>query len=119
MEGIMDHGRQSVDFIIREKQLATFQLYHNDCIGETDCINIKESLVCGCIPIISNFGVYRERDGFHIDLEPREEYAPAIANKIINLMRDFEQVTTLRNKLYKSPTILSWKDIANRWVNNF
>jgi hypothetical protein len=34
--GVMDHGRQSMNMIIREKYLSTFHIYLNNCIGEID-----------------------------------------------------------------------------------
>ena len=115
-EGVIDHGRQPVSIIAREKFLSTFHLYFNDCIGEIDCINIKESLVAGCIPILSTFGVYKERDGFHIDLDCNESNASKIADIIVNLMRNTCQIAELQESLKKSKTIVSWNTIAMEWL---
>ena len=64
----MDHGKQPLDIIIREKQMSSFHLYVTNSFSEIDCISIRESLATGAIPLISNFGVFKERDGIHFDI---------------------------------------------------
>jgi len=116
-KGVMDHGRQPMDLIIREKYLSTFHLYLNNSISEIDCISIKESLVTGCIPIISNFGIFKERDGLHYNWNStNEELYNYIANDIICKMNDTNYINNLRNNLIDSDTIISWYTIANKWL---
>ena len=43
-KGVIDHGRQSTNIIVREKYLSTFQLYITNTPSEIDCISIRESL---------------------------------------------------------------------------
>lgn len=115
--GVMDHGRQSIDMIIREKYLSTFHIYINNSIAEIDCINIKESLVTGCIPIISNFGVFKERHGLQYYWDPHnDELCKNIANDIINKMNNYEFINNIRNILQKSDTIINWTTISNLWL---
>ena len=119
LPGVMDHGRQSMDIIIKEKQLSTFHLYITDTIGEIDCINIKESIVSGCIPIISDSGVFKERDGlkFSIDINlPNDDMYNLISDKIITFMNSQESINLLRDELKKSKTILSWETIGEQWL---
>ena len=117
LPGVMEHGRQSIDMIIREKYLSTFHLYINNCIGEIDCISIKESLITGCIPIISNFGVFNERDGLKYDWDPNnEELCKNIVNDIILKMNNNEIINDLRQELYNSSTIINWNDISIKWL---
>lgn len=122
-KGVIDHGRQSLEYIIKEKYLSNFHLYPTDTISETDCINVKESLVAGCIPIISNFNVFSERDGFKIDWSNRlvidnknnDEFFDNAANKIVELMYNDKECNELRSKLYDSNTIISWEKISKLW----
>ena len=117
--GVMDHGRQAMDIIIKEKQLSTFHLYITDTIGEIDCINIKESLVSGCIPIISDSGVFKERDGLKFSLNqdiPIDDIYNTIADKIIEFMNSYDSINLLREELKKSNTIISWSTIADKWL---
>ena len=117
--GVMDHGRQSMDIIIREKQLSTFHLYITEANSEIDCINIKESIVSGCIPIISDSCVFKERDGLKFSLNqdiPIDDIYNSIAEKIIEFMNSYDDVNLLREELKKSDTIISWEKIADKWL---
>lgn len=115
-DGIIDHGRQPMDMIIREKYLSTFHLYLNNSIAEIDCISIRESLVTGCIPIISTFGVFKERHGLHYNLDDNHEL---IAIDICNKMKDFNYIENVRNQIMNSDTIVSWEIVAKKWIEDF
>jgi len=117
-KGVMDHGRQPMDAIIREKYLSTFHLYISNTEAETDCINVRESLVANCIPIISDFGVFKERHGlqYNINSDLSEETCKIIANDIINKMNDKDFIDRASYELLKSNTIISWKDISLLWL---
>jgi glycosyltransferase involved in cell wall biosynthesis len=115
--GVMDHGRQPMDIIIREKYMSSFQLYLSLTNAEIDCINIRESLITGCIPILSDFGIFKTRDGLHY-----KEYNPnnipvcnAIAIDIVNKMKNEDFLDETRAALKKSNTIISWEKIAELW----
>ena len=117
-QGVMDHGRQPVQSIIREKYLSTFHLYINNSIAEIDCISIKESLITGCIPIISDFGVFKERHGLQFTWDPNnDEVCNTITNTIINYMNNFEFINNTRELIKKSNLIIDWYTIAQLWLN--
>jgi hypothetical protein len=114
----MDHGRQPMEMIIREKYLSTFHIYLNNSIAEIDCISIKESLITGCIPIISNFGVFKERHGIQYNWEPNnDELCSLIAKDIITKMNDFNLINNIRNMLMQSSTIIDWYNVSKLWLN--
>jgi hypothetical protein len=115
--GVMDHGRQPMEMIIREKYLSTFHIYLNNSIAEIDCISIRESLITGCIPIISTFGVFNERHGIQYNFDISDKNCNNIANDIIDKMYDFNFINNSREQLLKSSTIISWYDIAKEWIN--
>jgi hypothetical protein len=111
--GIMDHGRQPVEVIAREKQKSTFHLYVTDCVGETDCISIRESLVAGCIPLISNSGVFKNRDGLHFSLDNKTPQGyQTIGNGIVNVMKKPDFLELCRKQFKQSKTICSWETVA-------
>ena len=115
--GVMDHGRQPMEMIIREKYLSTFHIYLNNCIAEIDCISIKESLVTGCIPIISNFGVFKDRHGLQYNWDPNnDELIIQITNDLIKKMYDYDLIENIRNKLHQSNTIIDWDTISKLWL---
>jgi hypothetical protein len=115
--GVMDHGRRPVDEIAKEKQKSTFHLYITDCIGETDCISIRESLVAGCIPLISNSGVFKNRDGLRFNLDKTPEGYKNIAIGILNVLQKPEFLDIARQQFSLSKTICSWKDVAEQWID--
>jgi hypothetical protein len=118
--GVMDHGRQPMEMIIREKYLSTFHIYLSDSIAEIDCISIRESLLTGCIPIISKFGVFQNRHGIQYNWDPTNKLlCKAIADNIINEMNNQKYIELARKQLMESTTIISWKSVAEFWSKNF
>ena len=116
-DGLYEYGRVGIDRIIEEKYKSNFHLYFTDCQAETDCISIRESLVTGCIPIISKKNVFYERDGLQFDLDINDpESYKIIAETVANYMKDGDKCEDLRKQLSKSETIKGWDQIADYWL---
>jgi hypothetical protein len=113
--GVMDHGRRPMKDIIQEKWKSSFQMYITDCPGEIDCISVRESLVTGCIPLISKLGVFANREGLHFDLERSPEGYQRIAQGICNLLTKPEFADMCRERFKQSSTIVDWKTVAQKW----
>ena len=116
--GVMDHGRQPIEMIIREKYLSTFHFYITNTEAEIDCISIRESLVTGCIPLLSNFGVFKERQGFHFDFNNDKEIKMSAIN-IINLLKNPQKIIEFREKIKTDSTIVNWESVALEWTKYF
>lgn len=116
--GVMDHGRQPIEMIIREKYLSTFHFYITNTEGEIDCISIRESLVTGCIPLLSNFGVFKEREGIHFDFNDEKQMKMAAIN-IINLLKNSNKIEEYRKKIVNHNTIINWNTISLEWDKFF
>jgi hypothetical protein len=116
--GVMDHGRQPIEQIIREKYLSTFHFYISNTEAEIDCISIRESLVTGCIPLISNFGVFKERQGLHFEFDTEKDIKMAAIN-IIQLLKNPSQISQFREKIKSDPTIVDWETISLEWTKYF
>ena len=115
--GVMDHGRQPLEIIAREKHRSSFQLYVTNTPIEIDCISIRESLATGCIPLLSNFGVFKDREGIHFDLNPTDSRSyQNIALKISQLMKQPELLNGYREKIKKSPLLINWQEVAKEWI---
>jgi hypothetical protein len=115
LPGVIDHGRQPIEMIVREKYMSSFQLYITNTIAEIDCISIRESLVAGCIPLISNFGVFAEREGIHFNLiDTDNELMKEIAINIVKIANEKDKMNILREVFKKSSTILDWSTVANK-----
>ena len=114
--GIMDHGRQPMEIIAREKHMSSFHIYLTNIDSEIDCITVKESCLTGAIPILSKHGVFNERDGIHFELTEGSPVSYAmIAVEIVKLMRD-PNLDILRQQLKKSKHIINWSSIASKWL---
>jgi glycosyltransferase involved in cell wall biosynthesis len=117
--GVMDHGRQPMDMIIREKYLSSFQLYVTNTPIEIDCISIRESLATGCIPLISNSGVFKDREGIHFQLEDQNRNCyQNLGVKIAELMKHPNELNNYRQQIKKSPLLTTWKQTAEAWLSN-
>lgn len=118
-KNVMDHGRCGRLEIIEEKKKANFQLYITNSQLEIDCISIKEAVKLNCIPLLSNFGVFKERAGVHFDedLTNKESYE-RVASSIIDIMKDENKQEKLRQQMIIQDTSSSWDNIALIWLNN-
>ena len=116
--GVMDHGRQPIEIIIREKYLSTFHFYITNTEAEIDCISIRESLVTGCIPLLSNFGVFKERPGLHFDFNTDKEINMAAIN-IINLLKNPQKINVIKEQIKNDPIIIDWETVASEWTKYF
>jgi hypothetical protein len=115
--GVMDHGRQPVDIIAREKHLSSYQLYVTNTPIEIDCICIRESLATGCIPILSNYGVFKDRDGVHFDLDNRDPKCyQQIGFKIVQLMKQNDKLSGYREQIKQSKLLVNWEEIGDMWL---
>lgn len=113
--GVMDHGRQPMEIIAREKHRSSFQLYVTNTPIEIDCISIRESLATGCIPLLSNFGVFKDREGIHFDLNDTDPKCyQNIALKIVQLIKQ-DKLNGYREQIKKSPLLINWEQIAIKW----
>jgi hypothetical protein len=114
--GVMDHGRKPLETIIEEKYTSSFHIYITNCEAEIDCISIRESLITGCIPIIYDTGVFKERDGIKYSNELNEENCKIIAEDIVFKMRNQEIIKKCSNAIKTSKTICDWESVAITWL---
>ena len=115
--GVSEHGRISLEQVAKEKSKSAIHLYISNSETEIDCISIRESLLCGAIPVIGNDYVFKERDGVHVtgSTDNKTTYKKA-AQTVIKLLKDQERLKSLREDLRKSDTIVSWKTVALEWL---
>jgi hypothetical protein len=114
--GVMDHGRQPMDIIVREKYMASFHIYITTIL-EVDCITVRESLATGCIPLLSNYGVLKDREGVHFDLALQDPKCYInIATKIMQLVRQGNLLDVYRSQYQASKLLVTWKDVAEMWL---
>jgi len=116
--GVMDHGRQPMEIIIREKHMSSFHLYVTNTPIEIDCISIRESLATGAIPLISNYGVFKNREGAHFELEENNPQCyQKIGFEISKLMKQGSNLNEYREKMKKSDLLVNWEQVSKMWLS--
>jgi len=118
-DGVCDHGAQPDDIIAREKHMSSFELYVSNIINEVDCISIRESIIAGCIPLLANFGVFMEREGFKFDMNHEDpKVMQRVALFILQLIKDQNALNFAREDMKRRcTTINSWQQIAELMFN--
>ena len=112
--GVVDHGRRSVSEVITEKHTSTFHLYYSRTTAETDCISIRESLCAGCIPIISEYNVFKERDGIKLPGDPQiQDNHHRVAQYILELFKNPDEIKKIQDRITGIED--NWDDIAKLW----
>ena len=118
LPGVKEHGRIDLEQIAKEKATSAIHLYVSNCSSEIDCISVRESLLCGSVPILGNDYVFKERDGIHITGSTHD---PATYKKaaltIIHYLKHQGLLEKKRKELYKSDTIISWDSVAQKWLD--
>lgn len=115
--GVTDHGRCSVDTILRAKQTSSYHLYFTKTTAEIDCISIRESVATGCIPVLSTFGVFAERPGVHINGDPETQEGCVRMGTMVAHFMSHPDVRQQQQKQLAEIKHASWADIARVWTN--
>jgi hypothetical protein len=117
---VMNHNKQPLDIIAKEKFTSSYQLYICNSPSEIDCISIREAVLCDCIPLIPKQGVFIERDGLRFDTNIEDPNCLAeIGKSIGKLINDDKIVNEFRDKLKDSHLTIDWKTVANKWLFSF
>ena len=123
--GVFDHGRVSSKDISIEKQTSTFWLYPSHSQTEIDCINLSESLNAGCIPIISEIAVLKERYGVHVSGDPlTRNFHDLFASTCVKMAKlngtELEKIRNdLNEKTIENGFPFTWPEVAMKWTRMF
>ncbi len=114
LHGVCDHGAQSAEIIAREKHMSSFELYVSNIINEVDCVSVRESILSGCIPLLANFGIFMEREGYKFDMNHDDpKVMQRVALFILQLMKDQNSLKFAREDMRRRcTTIISWQQVA-------
>jgi len=119
-DGVKEHGRVDLDEIAKQKAVSGFHLYVSNSETEIDCISVRESLLCGSIPVLGKDYVFKEREGIHVTGSTKEvsTYIRAANVVLDTLKKGPAYLDALREKFKKSPTIVSWETISDKWISS-
>jgi len=117
--GVCDHGAQPIEIIAREKYMSSFELYVSNIINEVDCISIRESIITGCIPLLANFGIFTEREGYKFDMNHEDpKVMQRVALSILQLMKNQQALNLAREDMYRRcSTLISYQQVAEIMFN--
>jgi glycosyltransferase involved in cell wall biosynthesis len=116
--GVTDNGRCSVDIIRDAKFQSGFHLYFSKTFVETDCISIKESLASGCIPVLSTYGVFAERNGIHLKGDPSTKDAQENMARVVAKLMEAPDILEAERKNIASMEMQDWEKTAKIWTEN-
>ena len=116
--GVIHHGKVSNAEIIAEKYRSSMNLYPCHSTTEIDCINMRESALAECIPVLSDQNVCLERDGVHVPGNPREKpFHDLYVKTVVDLFHDTKRQNELRKKFKLSPLLFGWEYVADQWMS--
>jgi glycosyltransferase involved in cell wall biosynthesis len=118
--GVIHHGRVANQVVAEEKYRSSMNLYPSHCESEIDCINVRESAVAGCVPVLSDFGVFAERDGVHVHGNPKHQsFHPEYIRTVVELARNPQRQEQIRKEIEKSDLLFGWDSTGDKWIEVF
>ncbi len=115
--GVVEHGKIGQKELIFEK--ATSAIHYYACTyEEIDCISVRESAMVGCVPVTTDYAALSEKKyclkvpGEAKDRETQE----AIAYKIVELLRNTEQLESIRRQFQELAKAETWDNLAPQWL---
>lgn len=122
LPGVHHHGKVGIDKVRELKQYCGFHFYYSGTLAETDCISIRESVLLGCLPVLSNLNVFGERQGIKIEGDPSnpedQVKAAHMLSNIINEKKYNEKsFRMLKIEFIHKSFLQDWREIAQTWIN--
>jgi hypothetical protein len=119
-DGVFEHGLIGQDKLILEKASASIH-YYAATYPEIDCISVRESAMVGCVPVTTDFAVMSEKNYcVKIAGEPSsQETQENVAYKIVELLKNQEELNTIRQQFIENVKHETWENVAKIWAKNF
>jgi hypothetical protein len=126
LEGVTDYGKCSMEEIVKEKWRSTYHVYVSE-FPEIDCLSIRESVYCDCIPLCASHAVFNERPCVTIGQEfGSRMYSTSIWDQMINILNVLESdkdkkekvIVGLKQRLIEQKLDASWDTVAEQWIED-
>jgi hypothetical protein len=105
----MYHSIQNIDLVIREKYLSTYEFILSNQ-QDVDNVSLRESLLCGCNPILIDIGFYSNIPGYKLNKSNKNIHPIEIINYLKNNNPFKIDITSHNNLFYK------WDKIAQLYL---
>lgn len=118
--GIFEHGKVGQDELILAKSSASIH-YYGCTYEEIDCVSVRESAMVGCVPVTTDYAVFKEKNYcLKVPGNPKsKETQVAVANSIVELLQNPTLLASLRQEFQNNVSQETWDHIAKVWVKNF
>jgi hypothetical protein len=119
-DGVYEHGRSSYKTTLEERYKCLAQIYITDVPQEIDCLSVREAALTGCIPILSERGVFSERVGLHIEGDPKSKSVLEDAANLIYKLYTLPdtQLDKYRDAIQHNALKQTWSETADNWINS-
>jgi hypothetical protein len=127
--GIVDHGRQPPHVLAMEKWRSNLDIHVvMDNRAMPDCVAVRESAQAGCLPVLSDVGVFDDLDGYHIpipsssstDNNAEKTYFRTVGDEVVRLLRDPDMCERFRQQVKPSKTTcVNWDRASVTWAKVF
>jgi hypothetical protein len=114
---VFEHGKVGIEQLMQERKTATLH-YYGCTFQEIDCMAVRESALMGCIPVTTAHAALAEKPycmsvtGNAYDQETQEK----LAYKIVELLRNPDQLESIRPKFQMLAKQENWDIIAAQWL---
>ncbi|MEG3436616.1 glycosyltransferase [Pannus brasiliensis CCIBt3594] len=115
--GVVDRGMVGYRQLIEEKARSAIH-YYGCTYREIDCISARESAVVGCVPVVTDFAVFQEKD--YCVKVPGEPADPAtqqaLAWKVVELLKNPDRLQQERERCRAIAARDTWESSAAAWA---
>ena len=117
--GVFEGGRIGQEQLMQEKSTSAIH-YYGATYPEIDCISVRESALVGCIPVTTDFAALAEKPYcVKVSGEPSDRLTQeAVAEKVVELLKNPQQLESLRQKFHELAKAETWDRIAPLWLQH-
>lgn len=114
---VKEHGRVSRRELFRLRESFRVHCYP-DCDFETDCLSVKESILAGCVPVVSKNCVFATDERQYAQRIERGDHR-AMAEEVLKLLHDDQYFREVQRRLHQraKEQVLDWDQVAKLWDN--
>lgn len=121
---IFEHPRLNYQELFQERLKSRVHCYPL-CLAEVDCLSVKESILAGCVPVVSENKVFSDADRDYVVKIPRystqittlnEISIKTMADEVIKLMSDDDYFSKTQTELHSRAKFDSWSQTATKWL---
>ncbi|GGA13532.1 glycosyltransferase family 4 protein [Okeania sp. KiyG1] len=115
--GVTERGKIGREQLMQEKSTSSIH-YYGCTFQELDCNTVRESALVGSVPVTTDYaGLTDKNYCVKVPGHPYEkETQEALAYKIVELLRNPEQIQELREKNVELVKDETWENVAKLWL---